>query len=85
MDDLANGLTIDTSGLLALSPDGSLIAGGNLHFFDSTTGEAIPLLESSAIPYSELVLHDAIFSPDGTLVVTASADGVLRFWGVTPD
>ena len=29
---------------LALSPDGSLIAGGNLSFFDTTTGEKIPLL-----------------------------------------
>lgn len=85
MDDLASGLIIDTPGLLALNPDGSLIAGGNLSFFDTTTGEEIPVREAPTVHYADLTLHDAVFSPDGSLVVTASASGVLRFWGVPLD
>lgn len=88
MNDLANGrLLLYQQGLLALSPDGSLVAGRNLVIFDTTTGEMLhslepPNLRSGQMAYSENLPHDAVFSPDGTLIVTASINGLLRFWGI---
>lgn len=90
MDDLANGRLIHQEGLLALSPDGSLIAGGNLLIYNTLTGEQALSLETLETPFSLETYYagfprDAVFSPDGRLIVTASADGLLRFWGIPTD
>jgi WD40 repeat protein len=83
LDDMVNKTLITPYDLLALSPDGSLVAGNNFAIFDSVTGEEIhrvePIYNQTHI---DRWLHDAVFSPDGTLIVTSSVGGALRFWGV---
>ncbi len=87
LNDLAGAVTPLAGGLLALSPDGSLIAGRNLMIVDTTTGE--PLLSLGPSPddlsreeFSRNLSRDAVFSPDGRLIVTANVDGTIRFWGI---
>jgi WD40 repeat protein len=86
LDDLFHPLNADAA-LMALSPDGSLISGHNLLILDSTTGEVLLSLEPTDLRYGQeayfrYLPRDAVFSPDGTLVVTANIDGTLRFWGL---
>lgn len=87
MDDLSHGIMIDGDSLLALSPDGSLVAGGNLLIHETETGAQLLSLASPEARFPTDAYHanlsrDAVFSPDGTLIVTASVDGLLRFWGI---
>jgi WD40 repeat protein len=88
MNALAEG-QVYAEGLIALSPSGRLIAGNNLMIVDTLTGDR---LYDSQLPKSDeswwydnvrASVHDAVFSPDGRLIVTAGVDGVLRFWGIT--
>ena len=90
MDDLARPTLIGWGGLLALSPDGSLVAGGTMGIFDAQTGEELLMLEPPPTSgrnnmYRDASARDAVFSPDGSLIVTAGIDGVLRFWGIPND
>lgn len=89
MNDLANGLRLQ-EGLLAISPDGSLLAGHNLIIVDTITGETLLSLESPDLrfpqdAYFENLPRDAVFNPSGTLIVTANINGSIRFWGIPTD
>ncbi|MFO8035404.1 MAG: WD40 repeat domain-containing protein [Anaerolineales bacterium] len=69
---------------LAIHPDGSILASsggfvmdGKLRLYDARQRELIHELKSGAGGISSVD-----FSPDGTLIATGSADGVIEFWGV---
>ncbi|MCU0466307.1 MAG: hypothetical protein MUF38_17285 [Anaerolineae bacterium] len=84
LDDLINPVTAGDS-LLALSPDGRLAAGRGLVITDTHTGKRVFATQISSGSSIEGLLedpHDAAFSPDGRLIVTANQDGTLRIWGV---
>jgi len=87
-DNWENPLILPTS-LMALSPDGTLIAGNGLRIFDienrtvlyPTEGYADPLTYLHGYTSGHVVL-DATFSPDGRLILTAPATGGLMIWGI---
>ncbi|MDX2077140.1 MAG: WD40 repeat domain-containing protein [bacterium] len=77
------------TGLMALSPDGSLIAGNGLRIFDVDNPTLLYPTEGLADPFTYLhgytsghVVLDATFSPDGRLIITAPATGGLMLWGI---
>jgi WD40 repeat protein len=87
MDSLAIGRVLQGYGLLTLSPDGSLIAGRNLVLVNAVSGETLHSLEAPDLnfpsdAYFENLPRDAVFNPDGTIIVTANIDGTLKFWGI---
>ena len=72
--------------LISLSPDARVIAtvephGENslepqtAHLWDVQTGQ-----EVATLPGQQGVIDKVQFSPDGTYVATAAADGIVRFW-----
>jgi len=88
IDDWENPMIFST-GLMALSPDGSLIAGNGLRIFDIDNNTFLHSLENRADPFTYLhgytsghVVLDATFSPDGRLIITAPATGGLMIWGI---
>ncbi len=68
------------SGVVAFSPDGSLIAsgstGGSLEWWNAATGEAISR-QSGAHGTGVTAL---LFSPDGTVLASGGSDGGVRMW-----
>jgi WD40 repeat protein len=68
-------------GLLALSPDGTLVAGSDLGIYETSTGTM--LHASVERPYwTENLVRDAVFTPDSHLIITADIEGTLNVWGV---
>jgi WD40 repeat protein len=88
MDDLDNPFVV-SDGLMALSPDGSLIAGNGLRIFDIHNKVQIYPIEDIPSLYTYLhgytsgqVVMDATFSPDGRWIITAPTTGGLAIWGI---
>lgn len=75
---------------LAFSPDSSLLAvagrpgasvDGQVHVFDTGTGELFALLEPEPLEDDDFVrLNSIAFSPDGGHVVVGRWDGVVEVW-----
>jgi DNA-binding beta-propeller fold protein YncE len=67
---------------VALSPDGSLIAGnefnGRITFYDAATRRPT----GDALAGGTAFSNTMFFTPDGRLLLTAGLDGTLRFWDV---
>ena len=70
------GLTLRIATPYAFSPDGQYIAGDTV-LWDVDGGEIVFMFDRHSLP-----VRDATFSPDGTTVVTASADRTLMMWDV---
>ncbi len=70
-----------TIGAVAISPDGKLLAAGNLNgnvkARDATDGRELTVLEG----HQDLVFA-VRFSPDGQTLCTASKDETVRLWQV---
>ncbi len=68
--------------MIALSPDGSLLASGaedgSLKIFDA--GAGVPLLD--LVGHSGLYNSRMSFSPDGARLASANSDGSLRVWDI---
>lgn len=71
---------------IALSPEGRLLAGTGgswrrpkLWMWNLADG--LLLLDASLPPAAESI-RDVTFSPDGRVLLTASHDGLIRWWGV---
>ncbi len=67
-----------------ISPDGKVVAtftaspepgGGTVLFWDSATGKRL-----TDLPGHAALIHDALFTPDGTKILTAGRDNTLRTW-----
>lgn len=77
---------------LAYSPDGRILAAGiedvqlrlgaltpTIWLWDAKTGKLLKTIEGYQANIAYLT-----FSPDGTLLATASLDGTMRLWGIPP-
>ena len=64
------------SGCLAFSPDGTLLAAGDV-VIDAADGRVLRVLRGHVAPVTGVA-----FSPDGTLLATGSFDGTARVWEV---
>ncbi len=71
---------------LDFSPDGQWIATGNLNnqleIWEAATGERIWMLASSEPAESSVpaFIKQVVYSPDGSLLGSASSDGSIRVW-----
>jgi WD40 repeat protein len=72
--------------LISLSPDGRIMATVEPHNPGSSEPQAAHLWDMQAgkematLPGQQGVINKVQFSPDGTYVATAAADGMVRFW-----
>ena len=69
-------------GAVAISPDGSKVAGGTattgvIRVWDAPTGAT---LRTFAVP--DVGAIDALFSPDGKTLATVGTEGIIRLWDV---
>ena len=81
----ASGAAVNTAGFgrdivcLALSPDGKLVAAGELdrtiRIRDTSTARVLDRMRGHGDLPTALA-----FSPDGDRIVSAAADGIVRFW-----
>ena len=80
---LLNTLSIGSIEVMALSPDGTLLAGMKddyrevIHLWDTKTGQAVRSLSTEQGMVSGLA-----FSPDGGTLASASHDGAIRLWRI---
>ncbi len=67
-----------------VSPDGKVVAtftaspepgGGTSLFWDAVTGKLLTML-----PGHTALIHDALFTPDGSTILTAGRDNTIRTW-----
>ncbi len=67
-----------------VSPDGKVVAtftaspepgGGTALFWDAATGKLLTML-----PGHTALIHDALFTPDGSKILTAGRDNTIRTW-----
>ncbi len=75
-----------SSGTIAFSPDGSLLASedtyGTLAFWRVTDGAKVREMRPSSSSWRNGFTF--AFSPDGRLIATGGVDGVIRLWGIQP-
>ncbi|HEU0296793.1 MAG TPA: hypothetical protein VFR47_28910, partial [Anaerolineales bacterium] len=70
-------------GPIAFSPDRDLVAVqeaiGKIRIFSLHTGKTVAVLAGHLRYITSLN-----FTLDGTLLISSSADGTIRFWGINP-
>jgi WD40 repeat protein len=67
---------------MAFSPDGRRlvsVAGKALTLWDVSTGQELLTLDGNGEDFTSVA-----FSPDGGLIASASADGIVQIWNATP-
>ena len=74
-------LSLNNSTACAYSPDNRFCAGGNLHG-ELRLWDAESFEELATIKAHDDEIKDCPFMPDGKTIVTASVDGIVRFWDV---
>ncbi len=78
---LAQALTYDGSGIMALRPDGERLAlaakGSTLDIYDLQSGALVARNEAVHPGYA---LHSLAYSPNGSVLATSSFDGTVMLW-----
>lgn len=74
--------TTTRTGRFAMSPDGSLVAGATdgtaIGIWSTSTGELLSTTDGH-----HMAVTSAVFSSDGSELITGSGDGTVRVWAVT--
>jgi WD40 repeat protein len=88
VDALAAAPSLYDVGVMAFSPDGALVAGGQgLAIYETLGGAQLyppePRVPTRFDPLYADLPRDAAFSPDGRLIVALNNAGALRFWGLS--
>lgn len=74
---------VDGPNVLLFSPDGKILAcgeGQNVKLWDITTGELITTFRGHIG-----IVHYLAFSPDGSILTSASEDGTVLYWNINTE